>query len=102
MDWCKAPDRGLIKPDAIFLLDLPVQVAMLRADFGKERFETEAFQLKVKSAYTALRDAETDSQVWVSFDASTNPEALANQVHGVALNVINEAATQPLLRLWEQ
>jgi len=37
LEWCKNPDRGLPKPDAVIFLDMPIEEAAKRGDFGGER-----------------------------------------------------------------
>lgn len=36
-EWCKAPERGLLKPDLVFLLNLPSAALANRCGFGEER-----------------------------------------------------------------
>lgn len=38
MDWCWAPDRGLLKPDAVFYLKANPDQLASRCNFGTERF----------------------------------------------------------------
>jgi len=37
LEWCKAPDKGLPAPDLVLFLDLPVDKAKTRGEFGAER-----------------------------------------------------------------
>ena len=37
IEWCASPDRGLPAPDAVVYLDLSIEKAMLRGQFGEER-----------------------------------------------------------------
>uniref|UniRef100_A0A1B0CN11 Thymidylate kinase n=2 Tax=Lutzomyia longipalpis TaxID=7200 RepID=A0A1B0CN11_LUTLO len=37
LQWCKAPEEGLTKPDLVFLLTLPIEKIMQRGGFGGER-----------------------------------------------------------------
>jgi dTMP kinase len=39
LEWCKNPDRGLPAPDAIIYLDMPIEEAAKRGDFGEERYK---------------------------------------------------------------
>uniref|UniRef100_A0A0L8G043 Thymidylate kinase n=1 Tax=Octopus bimaculoides TaxID=37653 RepID=A0A0L8G043_OCTBM len=54
--WCKAPDRGIIKPDCIFFLDLSPLKANRRAGFGEERYEVIEFQEKVRDQFLKIKD----------------------------------------------
>lgn len=66
LDWCKAPDNGLPKPDLVIFLDVPVQSTTNRAGFGEERYERLDFQILVRKRFEELWD---DSWVvsWLNF-----------------------------------
>ncbi len=55
-EWCKEADKGLPAPDLVLFLDLPVEEASKRGEFGKERYEKVEFQKEVKNAYSKLKD----------------------------------------------
>ena len=38
MDWCKAPETGLLKPDLVVLLTLNAEAMAKRGGFGNERY----------------------------------------------------------------
>ena len=38
-DWCLGADRGLLKPDLIFFMDVSAGAIAQRSGFGNERFE---------------------------------------------------------------
>ena len=58
VDWCKSCDKGLPAPDVIIYLDMPVEDAAKRGQFGEERYEKIEFQLTVRlvkiSKYSCL------------------------------------------------
>ncbi|KAG5461819.1 MAG: thymidylate kinase-domain-containing protein [Olpidium bornovanus] len=58
VEWCKAPDRGLLTPDLVFYLDLNTSDAVSRGGFGNERYETFAFQEAVRKVFHLLRTDE--------------------------------------------
>lgn len=37
IDWCKAPDVGLPKPDKVFFLTMPLESVQQRKGYGNER-----------------------------------------------------------------
>ena len=39
LEWCKTPDGGLLAPDVVLFMDLTVDQAMERGNFGDERYE---------------------------------------------------------------
>ena len=56
MDWCKAPESGLLKPDCVIFLASSVDVLERRQCFGKEVYEKSDFQDAVKNIYSLLND----------------------------------------------
>lgn len=56
LEWCKAPDAGLLAPDLIFFLHLSIEEANRRGGFGEERYEREEFQRRVVAQFETLRD----------------------------------------------
>mmetsp|Transcript_24460 Transcript_24460/g.56863 ORF Transcript_24460/g.56863 Transcript_24460/m.56863 type:complete len:293 (-) Transcript_24460:68-946(-) len=50
-EWCKAPDRGLPAPDAIFYLHVDPKVGQSRANFGDERYENATMQANVRKEF---------------------------------------------------
>ncbi|GAV55553.1 hypothetical protein ZYGR_0AV01850 [Zygosaccharomyces rouxii] len=52
LDWCLQPDKGLIKPDLLFFLSNGDSVdTASREGFGQERYESLAFQDKVRDQF---------------------------------------------------
>lgn len=37
LDWCKAPEAGLLKPDLVLFLTLTEEAAKARSGYGEER-----------------------------------------------------------------
>nr|XP_029117867.1 thymidylate kinase isoform X2 [Elaeis guineensis]XP_029117868.1 thymidylate kinase isoform X2 [Elaeis guineensis] len=56
IEWCKAPETGLIAPDLVLYLDLPPEEASKRGGYGIERYEQLEFQRCVAHQYQKLRD----------------------------------------------
>lgn len=89
-DWCIQPDKGLIKPDLLFFLsnENSVNVAS-REGFGQERYESLAFQDKVKNQfYYVLSRLENYPQ-----------ESIDNRLRIV--NVTNQSIDQVSATMWE-
>lgn len=53
-DWCIKMESNLPKPDVVLFLDLSVEDAAKRGEYGKERYEKRAFQQKVRDNYHGL------------------------------------------------
>lgn len=90
VDWCKHPDRGLPQPDAVIYLDLSVEEAMARGDFGNELYEREEAQRAVKFIF------ETnlfDSAYWYRVSANVASEYLHESIKLIANEVVNQVAS---------
>ncbi|XP_063235601.1 thymidylate kinase [Bacillus rossius redtenbacheri] len=95
LEWCRAPEQGLPKPDSVFFLSLSPEAAARREQFGLERYERPKFQERVRENYEALRD---DS--WQVIDADKGIEELHQQLFTKTLQVIEKAQILPLGQLW--
>ncbi|KJE93668.1 deoxythymidylate kinase [Capsaspora owczarzaki ATCC 30864] len=95
LEWCKKPDAGLPAPDAVIYLDIPIEAAMKRGDFGNERYETRAFQEKVAAQYKKL---QTPS--WMMMDARLPIDQLQADIFNIASKVIADAQNAPVGKLW--
>jgi len=109
MDWCRACDRGLPAPDCIIYLDMPVQEAAQRGDFGAERYEKVDFQLKVREQFQQLQDADTaggnsgvgvEGIAWHVIDARGTIEDIHTQIAAIAEKTMREAGQRPLGRMF--
>ena len=56
LEWCKAPERGLLRPDCVLYLNMPVDQAEKRGGFGEERYETTELQKNVRENFEALTE----------------------------------------------
>ena len=86
LEWCKTPDEGLLAPDIVLFMDLTVDQAMERGDFGNERYEKEEFQRTVRDTFFALK-----SDSWKIIDASRSIEEVETDVQKAALEAIASA-----------
>eukprot|EP00123_Amoebidium_parasiticum_P008263 comp18685_c0_seq1/m.20390 comp18685_c0_seq1/g.20390 ORF comp18685_c0_seq1/g.20390 comp18685_c0_seq1/m.20390 type:complete len:221 (-) comp18685_c0_seq1:241-903(-) len=93
--WCRQPDVGLLKPDLTLFLDLPVEEAAKRGDFGQERYERRDFQEKVYAQFGALRTPE-----WKVIDARGSIEDIGKQLLDHAQATIRTVAGTTLGTLW--
>eukprot|EP01035_Chromulina_nebulosa_P019490 gene19490-25376_t len=64
IDWCKACDKGLPAPDCVIYLDIPVEEAAQRGNFGDERYEKIDFQKKVREVFMTLKSEQSQSTPW--------------------------------------
>ena len=97
MDWCKSPDCGLPAPDIVLFLDLPIEKAKLRGEFGAERYEKEAFQIKVRQLFLQLGASEPN---WHNVDADQTIDELARVLGKMAVETIQKVKDLPIRKLY--
>lgn len=51
LDWCLAPEKGLIRPDFVFYLSVDPGEASKRSEYGLEKYENLELQTKVASSF---------------------------------------------------
>lgn len=96
IEWCKAPDRGLLAPDLVLYLDIPPEKAAERGGYGDERYEHTEFQKKVAQQYKALHDAS-----WQIIDARLPLEDVEKLLKEIVLDCVTTCKTgKPLSQLW--
>jgi dTMP kinase len=54
LQWCKNTNSGLLCLDLIIFLDIPIEEAMKRGDFGQERYEKQEMQEKVREIFQSM------------------------------------------------
>lgn len=82
-NWCKSCDSGLPTPDRVFYLDIPIDEASTRGDFGGERYEVSSFQKTVQEKFKMLQD---DS--WHVIDARNTVDAIHKEIYDATLKII--------------
>ncbi|XP_011203377.2 uncharacterized protein LOC105226249 [Bactrocera dorsalis] len=96
-DWCMAPEKGLLRPDAVFYLKAPIDYLIQRDDFGRERYEKKDFQSKVANVFDRLCEEQTE--FWHSIDASQSEAVVFEDIRLKAMSVLNKAKHKPLCLL---
>ncbi|XP_053664870.1 uncharacterized protein LOC128714019 [Anopheles marshallii] len=96
MEWCKAPESGLLKPDLVILLTLSTEALARRGGFGDERYEVPAFQKKVIEKYSMLKD----DRYWKAIDADKTFDDLTACLYEEVVRTIENAGDKPLEKLW--
>ncbi|GLE03792.1 hypothetical protein PINS_up012694 [Pythium insidiosum] len=94
LDWCWQPEIGLPRPDTVIFLDIPVEKAAKRADFGQERYETTAFQQRVYQNVYAIMEREDPK--WHVLDATETIDEVHARVLAIAEQCIATHATTPV------
>jgi dTMP kinase len=94
-DWCCAPEKGLPEPDAVLFLDMTIEEAKLRGDYGAERYEREEFQLKVREMYKRLA-----GPTWTTINAARSMDAVHEDMKRAAMEIIKGVGDKPIKTLW--
>ncbi|XP_071706954.1 thymidylate kinase-like [Rutidosis leptorrhynchoides] len=96
IEWCKAPEVGLLAPDLVVYLDIPPEKAAERGGYGGERYEQLEFQKNVAQYYKMLSDAS-----WKIIDASLPIEDVEKQLKEVVLDCVMSCQKGKLVsQLW--
>eukprot|EP00744_Colponema_vietnamica_P027068 GILI01040416.1.p1 GENE.GILI01040416.1~~GILI01040416.1.p1 ORF type:complete len:228 (+),score=45.68 GILI01040416.1:63-746(+) len=101
LSWCKQPDVGLPDPDLVIYLDITVEDAMKRGNFGEERYEKADFQRKVRDTFFKLRTEFDTPEKWKVLDATQSLEAIQLQIRELVRSTQEACAQSPIGRLWE-
>ncbi|PIA45972.1 hypothetical protein AQUCO_01600316v1 [Aquilegia coerulea] len=96
IEWCKAPEIGLLAPDLVLYLDIPPEKAAERGGYGSERYEQLEFQQKVSQQYHILRDP-----TWQIVDARLPMEDVEKQLKELVLDSVTACRKgKSLSQLW--
>ncbi|KAG5596632.1 hypothetical protein H5410_037864 [Solanum commersonii] len=96
IEWCKAPEIGLLAPDLVVYLDISPEKAAERGGYGDERYEQLEFQKKVAGSYLSLRDSS-----WKVIDATLSIEDVEKKLREVVLDCMMTCHKgKPLSQLW--
>ncbi|CAI8593126.1 unnamed protein product [Vicia faba] len=96
IEWCKAPEIGLLAPDLVAYLDISPDKAAERGGYGDERYEKLEFQKKVAEHYKVLHDAS-----WKVVDAWQPIEDVEKQLQEIVLACVTECQKgKSLSSLW--
>ncbi|KAI9094622.1 thymidylate kinase [Phlyctochytrium arcticum] len=100
LEWCKAPDKGLINPDLVIYLQTSPSVAASRSGYGEERYEKQDFQEKVESVY---RQLGSGAKEWVIVNAQQDIEDVHRDIWKVVEATVERVSGQPIMEnLWQQ
>lgn len=95
-EWCKLPEKGLLKPDLVVYLTLTAEAMARRGGFGIERYETSDMQKNVKKIYERMIEAP----LWQVIDADKSMEDLNDELESVVMRKIMTLDDEPLGCLW--
>lgn len=84
LEWCKAPESGLLRPDLVLYLTLSEAAQKQRGGFGDERYEVPEMQKIVHQKFLALKD----DSYWTVIDANKAEDTLTNELSEVIADVV--------------
>ncbi|KAI3463084.1 hypothetical protein Pfo_019747 [Paulownia fortunei] len=97
VEWCKAPEAGLLAPDLVVYLDISPENAAERGGYGGERYEKLEFQKKVAQSYKTLCNA-----TWKMVDATLPIEDVEKQLRQIVMEcVLTCQKGKPFSKLWQ-
>ncbi len=97
LEWCKSPEKGLVAPDCVLYLNMPLEAAKQRGGFGEERYETDALQTEVRTQFDLLTEPW-----WQVVDANRTVEEVAEECLKVANAAVEKCTKgEALKRLWD-
>ncbi|GBE86321.1 thymidylate kinase [Sparassis latifolia] len=100
-EWCRAPDVYLPAPDATLFLNVSLAAAAARGGYGKERYETEDVQARVRAVFDRIgAEVEEAEGMWITIDADASTEEVAQAVWEFA-EPFSHGTQLPLRRLWD-
>lgn len=95
-EWCRLPEKGLLKPDLVVYLTLTAEAMARRGGFGIERYETSEMQKNVKKMYERM----IETPLWQVIDADKTMDDLTDELESLVANKIESLNDDPLARLW--
>lgn len=87
LNWIKFSDKGNIKPDIVFLMDVSPMESLKRikeSNNSLEVYENVDFQNKIKENYNIIKD-----DTWITINASLNIDEIQKQIQNIVVNKIN-------------
>lgn len=97
-EWCKFPERGLVKPDLVLYLKTSVNSLENREDFGSEIYEKSDIQKKVAKIFEEF--CENDSEYWRKIDGGRTIEAVKEDIVKEVEQVLENVKDSPIELLW--
>ena len=95
LEWCKHPDKGLIKPDILIYFYSDPAALATRAEYGNEKYDNIDFQRKVKEQFSIIIEPP-----YFSYDALLSKEELSKIILYDVLNNIKNTPERINHNLW--
>lgn len=95
-EWCRLPEKGLLKPDLVVYLTLTTEAMARRGGFGNERYETSEMQKNVKIMYERM----IETPLWHVIDADKTMDDLTDELENLVTSKIKTLNNDPFQYLW--
>lgn len=95
-EWCKTPEKGLLKPDLVIYLTLSAEAMARRSGFGDERYETTEIQKNVKKMYERL----IEEPLWKVIDADKTEDTLSDELEALIIDKIVNIKDKTIGTMW--
>lgn len=82
-EYCRSPDTGLPRPDAVIFLDLSAADAAKRGGFGQERYEVPKIQKRVRELFGLMMEDIRDDGDWKVVNAGKSVEEVHEEIWGL-------------------
>lgn len=92
LEWARAPEVGLPRPDLCLFLDIAPEAASARGGFGDERYEHWELQGKVRDLFYQLMRMADGSDISV-IDAGRSVEKVEEEMWGKVEKVLQNRDT---------
>ena len=92
LEWARAPEVGLPRPDLTLFLDITSEAAAARGGFGNERYERGELQDKVRDLFYELMRMADGSDISV-IDAGQDVERVEGEIWEKAESLLKERDT---------
>ena len=94
-EWCKTPERGLLKPDLVIYLTLTSEAMARRGGFGNERYETTEMQRKVGKMFERM----VELPLWQVINADKTEDNLSDELEKILVHKIDNVE-QKIELMW--
>lgn len=84
-EWIKELHRHVIKPDVVFILDVPLGEFRKRIQKSEDIYENDTFQLKLKKAYLDLPEQLTED--FVVIDGTKSKEGIHEKIREIVVKL---------------
>ena len=97
LQWARAPDVGLPRPDVCIFLDVAPEVAAQRGSYGSEKYETSEMQKKVRQLFFTLMNQPEGEDI-VMVDANHPLEEVQQQMQTILVETLRDQKLKYPLR----